>query len=51
MESNINTFRQLYIVCKEKNKSIFEAAIDYEVSQGDYSEFQIRKQAKKVWTQ
>lgn len=47
MELNINTFRQLYYACKEQNKKIFEIAIDYEVSQGEYSEYQIRLQAKK----
>jgi len=46
-EQNINTFRQLYYVCKEQNKKIYEAAIDFEVSKGDYSEYQIRLQAKK----
>ena len=44
---NITTFEQLYEVCKNKNKKIFEAAIDYEVSLGEYSEYQIRLQAKK----
>lgn len=43
----INTFRQLYYSCKEKNKSIYEAALDYEASQGEYSEYQVRLQAKK----
>ena len=37
---NITTFEQLYKVCKNKNKKIFEAAIDYEVSLGEYSEYQ-----------
>ena len=46
MEQEISTFRQLYIVCKETNKKIYEAAIDYEVSQGEYSEYQIRLQAQ-----
>ena len=41
----IKTFEQLYNACK--NKSIFEAAIDSEVSEGEYSEYQIRLQAKK----
>ncbi len=44
---NINTFRQLYLACKENNKRIYEVALDYEVSQGEYSEYQIRLQAKK----
>lgn len=43
----ISTFRQLYYACKEQNKQIYEAAIDYEVSLGEYSEYQIRLQAKK----
>lgn len=46
-QQDINTFRQLYYVCKEQNKKIYEAAIDFEVSKGDYSEYQIRLQAKK----
>ena len=46
MEQEISTFRQLYFVCKETNKKIYEAAIDYEVSQGEYSEYQIRLQAQ-----
>lgn len=44
---NITTFEQLYEVCKNKNQKIYEAAIDYEVSLGEYSEYQIRLQAKK----
>lgn len=44
---DINTFRQLYYACKEQNKKIYEVAIDYDVSQGEYSEYQIRLQAKK----
>lgn len=43
----ITTFRQLYYTCKEKNKTIYEAALDYEASQGEYSEYQVRLQAKK----
>ncbi len=46
MDQDISTFRQLYYVCKEQNKKIYEAAIDYEVSQGEYSEYQIRLQAQ-----
>lgn len=46
MES-ITTFEQLYKICKSKHQKIYEAAIDYEVSQGEYSEYQIRLQAKK----
>ena len=42
----INTFNQLLETCKNENKPIYEAAIDYEVSLGEYSEYQIRKQAK-----
>lgn len=44
---NITTFRQLYYTCKEKSKSIYEVALDYEASQGEYSEYQVRLQAKK----
>ena len=35
---NVNTFRQLYYVCKEKNKMIYEIALDNEATQGEYSE-------------
>ena len=45
--NNVNTFRQLYYTCKEKNKNIYETALDYESSQGENSEYQIRLQAKK----
>lgn len=44
---NITTFRQLYYACKEQNKTIYEIALDYEASQGEYSEYQVRLQAKK----
>lgn len=44
---SINTFEQLYSVCKEKNKSIYEIALDNEASQGEYSEYKVRLQAKK----
>lgn len=44
---SINTFRQLYYTCKEGNKAIYEAALDYEASQGEYSEYHVRLQAKK----
>lgn len=44
---DINTFRQLYYVCKDSKKPIYQAAIDYEVSQGEFTETQIRFQAKK----
>ena len=47
MDANITTFRQLYYVCKSQNKKIYEAAIDYEVSLGEYSEEQIKMQAEK----
>lgn len=43
----ISTFRQLYYACKQEDKQIYETAIDYEVSLGEYSEYQIRLQAKK----
>ncbi len=45
--NNITTFRQLYYACKEKNKTIYEIALDNEVSQGEYTEYQVRLQAKK----
>lgn len=44
---SITTFRQLYYACKENNKSIYEVALDYEASQGEYSEYHVRLQAKK----
>ncbi len=44
---NITTFEQLLKVCQDKKQKIFEASIDYEVSLGEYSEYQIRFQAKK----
>lgn len=44
--SNIMTFRQLYYTCKEKNKAIYEVALDNEASQGEYSEYHVRLQAK-----
>ena len=44
---NINTFRQLYYACKEKNKMIYEIALDNEATQGEYSEYHVRLQAKK----
>lgn len=47
MNTNINTFRQLYYACKEQNKKIYEVAMDYEASQGEYSEYHVRLQAKK----
>lgn len=43
----INTFRQLYYACKEKNKMIYEIALDNEASQGEFSEYHVRLQAKK----
>lgn len=46
MENNINTFEQLLCACKNLNKKIYEVAIDYEVSLGEYSEYKIRLQAK-----
>lgn len=45
--NNVNTFRQLYYTCKEKNETIYEVALDYEASQGEHSEYQVRLQAKK----
>ncbi len=47
MENIISTFRQLYYTCKEQNKPIYETAIDYEVSRGEYTEYNLRLQAKK----
>ena len=47
MENNINTFEELYTTCKKQNRKIYEVAIDYEVSLGEYSEYQIRLQAAK----
>ena len=47
MDNVITTFRQLYVICKQKNQQIFETAIESEVAQGEYTEYQIRMQAKK----
>ena len=47
MRYSITTFRQLYYACKEQNKPIFEIALENEVDKGDYSEYQVRLQAKK----
>ena len=47
MDNVITTFRQLYVICKQKNQQIFETAIENEVAQGEYTEYQIRMQAKK----
>jgi L-serine dehydratase len=47
MEHVITTFRQLYYACKEQDKQIYEIALDWEASQGEYSEYQVRLQAKK----
>ncbi len=43
---DINTFKQLYDDCKQNNKKIYESAIEYEISLGEYTEEQIRLQAK-----
>lgn len=43
----ITTFRQLYLTCKNTKKSIYEVALENEVTQGEYSEEQIRLQATK----
>ena len=43
----MNTFDKLYNICIKQDKTIFQAAIDDEVSNGEYSEYQIRLQAKK----
>ena len=48
MKHSISTFRQLYYTCKEQSKQIFEVAIENEVDKGDYSEYNIRLQAKKT---
>jgi len=45
--SNINTFSELYSVCENSNKKIYEAAIEYEVLLGEYAKEQILSQAKK----
>ena len=45
--NNISTFRQLYYTCKEQNKPIYEIALNYEVSKGEYTEYNVRLQAKK----
>lgn len=47
MKHIINTFKQLYYTCKQENKCIYEIALDNEVLQGEYSEYQVRLQAKK----
>lgn len=47
MEHAITSFRQLYYACKEQNKTIYDAALDYEVSKGEHSEYQVRMQAAK----
>ncbi len=47
MENTITTFRQLYYTCKETNKKIYEAALDYEASKGENTEYKVRLQAKK----
>lgn len=44
---SINTFEQLYLTCEQKNKAIYEIALDNEASQGEFSEYQVRLQAKK----
>lgn len=47
MRYSITTFRQLYYACKEQGKKIFEIALENEVDKGDYTEYQVRLQAKK----
>lgn len=47
MEQAITTFRQLYFACKSANKKIYEVALDFEASKGEYSEYSVRLQAKK----
>ena len=47
MDKDITTFRQLYYACKEQNKKIYEIALDNEASNGEYSEYHVRLQAKK----
>ncbi len=46
MKYPVTTFRQLYYACKEQGKQIFEIALENEVDRGDYSEYQVRLQAK-----
>ena len=45
--NGINTFSELSSVCESGNKKIFEAAVEHEVSLGEYSQEQILSQAQK----
>ena len=47
MDQVITTFRQLYYTCKASGKKIYEVALDNEASKGEYSEYNVRLQAKK----
>lgn len=47
MDQVITTFRQLYYTCKASNKKIYEVALDNEALKGEYSEYNVRLQAKK----
>lgn len=43
----ITSFRQLYMVCKSSNKTIYEVALENEVEKAEYTQFQVVIQAKK----
>ena len=45
--NNISTFRQLYYVCKEQNRTIYETALNFEASKGENTEQQVISQAKR----
>ncbi len=47
MDKLITTFRQLYYTCKASDKKIYEVALDNEALKGEYSEYNVRLQAKK----
>ena len=47
MDKLITTFRQLYYTCKASDKRIYEVALDNEALKGEYSEYNVRLQAKK----
>lgn len=47
MDQVITTFRQLYYTCKASDKKIYEVALDNEALKGEYSEYNVRLQAKK----
>ena len=43
----ILSFNNLIEKCNRENKAIYEIALDYEVSKGEYTEYNVRLQAKK----